>query len=206
MEKNKVPFVGLVNNAGISGRTPFESVDLARGRKMFETNYFGAIALTQKYLPTIRKHQSRILFISSLMGILCNEGGTMYGGSKHATEAAVDALRMEMLDFNVSVSDIVPGFIKTEIGESAIRNSEQGSEEQRQVYKKFWDGYAEGRRANFVAADGPEVSSVAIVHALTDKYPKTRYYVANAQKFHASVVAVLVGILPDRLKDLLLKK
>jgi len=88
LDANKLPFVGLVNNAGVAFRAPFESQDLQKAKELFEVNYWGALALTQKFLPIIRQYKSRVVFMSSLMGIGALYASTAYAGSKFATEAA----------------------------------------------------------------------------------------------------------------------
>lgn len=59
---------------------------------VFETNVFGAIALTQKFLPLIRKDSGRILMISSLFGVVATPLWGTLAASKHAMEGAAPLL------------------------------------------------------------------------------------------------------------------
>ena len=57
MKKFNLPFSGIVHNAGLGYHAPLETHDLEDIRRMFDVNFFGAIALTQKFLPLIRQEQ-----------------------------------------------------------------------------------------------------------------------------------------------------
>ena len=57
---------GLVNNAGIAVAAPLELLELDALRKQFEVNVFGHVAVTQAFLPILRSHRGRIVFIGSL--------------------------------------------------------------------------------------------------------------------------------------------
>lgn len=102
MKTHKLPFVALVNNAAIALIAPVESSLLKNSRELFETNFFGTLALTQKFLPTIRENFGRVIFISSGAGFLSAPGTGIYAAAKHALEATADSLRLEMEDFGVS--------------------------------------------------------------------------------------------------------
>jgi short-subunit dehydrogenase len=61
-------FTALVNNAGWATQSPLEFEDVDNMEKMFKTNVFDTLRLTQKFLKLIREHQSRIINVSSLLG------------------------------------------------------------------------------------------------------------------------------------------
>jgi len=198
--------VGVVNNAGIGGaRWPLELAKLTDARKMFNTNYWGTISLTQKFLPLIRRDQGRVVFISSVAGFLTAPGTSIYSGTKHAMEAAADALRLEMEDFGVSVSVVEPGFINTSVFVTAdIPVDVEVDPELGKLCKKFRDGLKQDKQM-ILDAPPPSVTTQAIRHALTDSYPRTRYLVgATGVPITAYAVSLLVSILPDRLLDLLI--
>jgi len=203
--KTGLPFVGLVNNAGISSRGPFESLILNSGRNLFEINYWGAISLTQKFLPTIRRDKGRILFVSSLMAYTSLYGSSIYSGSKAALEATLDSLRQEMLEFGVSVSSIAPGYINTSIVDSG-KTLPEGTAEQIALYQKWWDEHPKRREKSFKNSDPPQVTSDAIYAALFDAYPKTRYTAGGAGLLTGNLVIFGSSFLPDRLMDLLKKR
>lgn len=66
-------FFKTVNNAGIAGPCILEATDLDIFRKMFETNFFGVVRLTQEVLPIMKSQRSgRIVNISSIAGFAGN--------------------------------------------------------------------------------------------------------------------------------------
>ena len=66
-------FFLTVNNAGIAGPSILEATDLDIFRKMFETNFFGVVRLTQEVLPIMKSQRSgRIVNISSIAGFAGN--------------------------------------------------------------------------------------------------------------------------------------
>ena len=72
-----------------------------------------------------------------------------------------------------------------------------------QIYADFYDG-ADGRRQRaFAHADTPEVTTVAIEHALMSRTPHTRYVVANTHRIPAWITAKIAWLLPDRASDAL---
>jgi NAD(P)-dependent dehydrogenase (short-subunit alcohol dehydrogenase family) len=68
-EELSIPFIGMVNNAGILKSIPIEYHSLDDARKLFETNFFGAMDLTQLVLPLLRQSQGRIINLSSFTAI-----------------------------------------------------------------------------------------------------------------------------------------
>ncbi|MEE9912345.1 MAG: SDR family NAD(P)-dependent oxidoreductase [Deltaproteobacteria bacterium] len=114
----------LVNNAGYMQRGPVINVSSEDTRRQFETNVFGAAALTRTVAShRIRKRSGLIDNIGSLSGI-CS---TPFTGASCATKAALyalsDSLRMELAPFNIAVVVVQVGAIKSNIGESAIGSS-----------------------------------------------------------------------------------
>ena len=85
---------GLINNAGIGVVGPIEALPLAGWRRQFDVNLFGLIAVTQAFLPLIRKGQGRIVNMGSIAGRAAMPFMAPYGASKHALVAVTDALRI----------------------------------------------------------------------------------------------------------------
>jgi len=200
LEESKLPFVGVVNNAGISARRPVEITEIDYVRTLFETNYFGGIEVTQKFLPFVRKDKGRLLYVSSIAGIVSLYGNGIYAATKRATEATVDSLRLELEPFGVSVTSILPGFVKTEIINKATAKW-GGEEDNHPAYPNINEKLQKARTKNFETAPGPEVTSEVIIHALTSKYPQTRYYIGDTGAFPVKIVPIIVSIIPDRVLD-----
>jgi NAD(P)-dependent dehydrogenase (short-subunit alcohol dehydrogenase family) len=127
----------LVNNAGIAGGTfpgtgPEHSatdVPMALLHKVFETNFFSQVALTQALLPLIRKSPAgRIVNLSSILGSLtlqATPGSPIYDAKSFAYDASKSALNAftihlayELRGTNIKVNSAHPGWVKTDMGGS----------------------------------------------------------------------------------------
>ena len=205
-EKYNLPFVGLVNNAGIGGNfSPLEYQSLDYARKLFDTNVFGLLQLTQLTLPLLRASNGRVVMISSLNGIFATPLSGVYAASKFAVEALSDSLRREVAHHNVSVSVVEPGYVKTNIIQTSLKAIQQDAEMLR-LYPAASASKREGMAKMMDSMPGPEVTTTpAIVHALTSPFPKTRYPVAQASGLNARVLTWVSWALSDRLKDKVFK-
>lgn len=117
----------LVNNAAvvIDDRSPYVALESLRA--VYETNFFGLVAVTQKLLPLIKKSPAgRIVNVSSVMGSLTllsdpdswiyNLKVFAYGSSKTAVNAFTVCLAHELRDTGIKVNSADPGWVKTEMG------------------------------------------------------------------------------------------
>ncbi|KAL0993712.1 hypothetical protein UPYG_G00112230 [Umbra pygmaea] len=111
----------LINNAGISYRGNILKTDISVQRKIMDTNYFGPIALTQALLPSmVRRHSGHVVVISSIQGKIAIPYRSAYAASKHATQAYFDCLRAEMECYNIQVTVVSPGYIRTNLSLNAV--------------------------------------------------------------------------------------
>jgi NAD(P)-dependent dehydrogenase (short-subunit alcohol dehydrogenase family) len=186
---------GLVNNAGTAIPGPLEFLPLQRIRDQLEINLIGQIAVTQAFLPLLRKARGRIVNIASVGGRVTFPFNAPYHLSKHAMEAFSDALRLELQPWEIEVSCVEPGSIATEIWDtgashaSATRES-MGAEGER-LYAKGID--AATRRSAKAGERGisPDKVADAIEDALTAARPKTRYLVGTDAKIMARARRIL---------------
>ena len=195
---------GLVNNAGIVIGSPLEVIPLSQLRKQLEVNVIGQIAVTQAFLPLLRRGRGRIVNMGSIAG-----RGTIpllgpYSASKYALEALTDALRMELQPWGIQVSIIEPGAIATPIWEKSAKEAEgleaSSSEEARTLYGEAVMRIREAVTQAAQRAIPPEAVVRAVQHALTSARPRTRYLVGMDAKLRAWMVKWL----PDRAQDRLL--
>ena len=166
----------LVNNAGFSIAGAAEEVSVADGRKQFDVNLFGLVRLTQEVLPHMRKHRQGTIINVGMTGYIFFAFNAWYVASKHAMEGWSDCLRVELHPFNVKVSIIEPGAIRTDFQE--IMMHEGGKEQQSSDYSPYRETYMK----NFVDAgeqfgSPPSVVSNSIVKASESQNPKRRYVV-----------------------------
>jgi NAD(P)-dependent dehydrogenase (short-subunit alcohol dehydrogenase family) len=105
----------LVNNAGVAVGGPLETMALAELRQQLEVNFFGQVAVTQALLPALRTARGRIVFLSSVGGLITTPYMAPYHASKYAIEAVANSLRIELAGSHIQVALIEPGSVKTPI-------------------------------------------------------------------------------------------
>ena len=169
----------LVNNAGIGANGPIEETDVDEAKEIFETNFFGALRVTQTVLPQMREQKSgTIVNVSSLAGRVAPPFDGIYAASKYALEAASEALYYEVHPFGIRVLLIEPGGFETNIGDNRRipRRFTEGSPYV-ELHQRFEQAMTRlptgGERAD------PQVVAEAIYQAVHDDEPKLRYLVGK---------------------------
>ncbi|XP_069545500.1 retinol dehydrogenase 8-like [Brachyistius frenatus] len=105
----------LINNAGIGLVGPVESIPIEEMKKVFETNFFGAVRMIKEVLPDMKKRKGgHIIVVSSVMGVQAVVFNDVYAASKFAMEGFCESLAVQLLKFDVTVSMIEPGPVHTE--------------------------------------------------------------------------------------------
>lgn len=110
----------LVNNAGISMRALFESLDLDVLRKLMDVNFWGTVFCTKYALPEIVKAKGSVVGVSSIAGYQGLPGRTGYSASKFAMQGFLQALRVENLKKGIHVMVACPGFTTSNIRNAAL--------------------------------------------------------------------------------------
>ncbi|PCH43289.1 NAD(P)-binding protein [Wolfiporia cocos MD-104 SS10] len=114
----------LFNNAGFGLVVPVEELDLDDLRAQFQTNVFGAVALTQALLPSFRERKSgHILNVSSMGAIAVGASWSAYCASKAALDAFSEVLSMEVAPYNIRVLIVTPGFFATNFFQASTQLS-----------------------------------------------------------------------------------
>jgi NADP-dependent 3-hydroxy acid dehydrogenase YdfG len=106
----------LVNNAGGAlGLEPVAEADEANWREMYETNVMGMMRVTKALLPKLeRSGDGHIVVVGSVAGVEVYPGGGGYTAAKHAANAVVRTLRLELLGKPIRVTEVAPGMVDTE--------------------------------------------------------------------------------------------
>jgi NAD(P)-dependent dehydrogenase (short-subunit alcohol dehydrogenase family) len=114
----------LVNNAGYGYIAAVEEGEDAEVRAMFDTNFFGAVAMLKAVLPAMRARRSGyIVNMSSMTGLVSNPGAIYYSASKFALESLSEGLAKELAPFGIRVSVIEPGLFVTDWSGRSMRES-----------------------------------------------------------------------------------
>lgn len=115
----------LVNNAGHGYRAAVEEAKMPEVRDLFETNFYGSVAMIQAVLPNMRKRRSgHILNLSSIAGRGAAPGSAYYSATKFAIEGLSDALRKEVAPLGVKVSVIEPGAFRTDFAGRSLQQTQ----------------------------------------------------------------------------------
>jgi dehydrogenase/reductase SDR family protein 7B len=112
----------LINNAGVSQRDEAVSTEFSIDRKIMEINYLGAVHLTKAFLPgMIDRGTGTVAVVSSIAGIVPSRMRSSYNAAKAAQIAFFRTLRNETASRGVTISIVIPGFVRTEVSENAFR-------------------------------------------------------------------------------------
>ncbi len=200
------PLAGLINNAGIVVGGMLEFLPLDALRHQLEVNVIGQIAVTQAFLPSLRKAPGRIVNIGSMSGLISSPFSGAYCASKFALEALTDSLRVELRPWKMHVSIVEPGYVKTPIVNKSLAAAEalraQLPAEALELYGPYLRAVRDATERASSQAASTDVVVKAVVHALTARRPRTRYVVGA----HSGLQISLGRALPDRWRDALIAR
>jgi NAD(P)-dependent dehydrogenase (short-subunit alcohol dehydrogenase family) len=195
---------GLVDNAGIAIAAPLELVPLDELRHQLEVNVVGQVAVTQAFLPALRRSRGRVVLMGSIGGRSALPFLGPYAASKHALEAIADALRVELRPWAVEVSIVEPASIATAIWQKGASRADELREgfppETDELYATAVASFRKVALSRGPGADA-DVVARAVEHALTAKRPKARYLVGRDAHLRAWIER-----LPTRLRDRVLSR
>ncbi|MCK4594004.1 SDR family oxidoreductase [bacterium] len=192
---------GLVNNAGINVSGPIEFLPPDDLRRQFEVNVIGQVAVTQAFLPLLRRVRGRVVNIGSVSGWSAMPLIGPYCASKFALRALSDTLRLELRPWGIRVILIDPGPISTMIWEKAMRRKNELPDKARELYGPMIERALDFTARSVSQAIPPERVADKVINALTNRRPKPRYFVG------ASIQSgLLLEKLPVRLRDWLIAR
>lgn len=195
-----VPLIGLVNNAGIALGGPLETLPLSELRRQFDVNCFGAIAVTQAFLPLLRERPSRLVFVGSVSGRIAMPYIAPYSASKFALRAFADALRVELAPAHVAVCLVEPGSVATPIwgkGRAAGATMRARAAYGPAYYRSAIESLLRGLEGEERGGMPVQRVADAIVHAITDAKPKAHRMLGASARIGAAL-ALLPPALHDR--------
>ncbi|MCB2358712.1 SDR family oxidoreductase [Clostridium estertheticum] len=189
----------LVNNAGSSIRGALEEISVKSAQSMFDVNVFGIINMIQVVVPEMRKkHSGKIINIGSISGKFVQPINGAYCASKYAVEALSDALRLELNSYNIQVTVIEPGPIKTNFFKTLVNNSSDLMSNPNSCYFRFYESDARNRKKQKLA--NPKQAAKTISDIILKKRLNSRYKVAVPFSYS------MITHFPDSLKEYLMKK
>ena len=149
--------------------------------KQFAANVFGWMELNNRLIVMMRQNnRGRIIFNSSVLGIISLPFRGAYNASKYAIEGFADTLRLELKNTGIEVSLIEPGPIESQFRKNSLlamkENIDIEGSVHRDLYKKTMTRLEkEGAAVPFTLPADAVMKKV--IHALESPRPKARYYV-----------------------------
>ncbi|MFZ1494707.1 MAG: SDR family NAD(P)-dependent oxidoreductase [Candidatus Competibacter denitrificans] len=196
----------LLNNGAYGQPGAVEDLSREALREQFETNLFGTQELTNLLIPVMRQHGAgRIVYISSVLGLVAFPYRGAYVASKFALEGLADTLRLELCGSGIAVCLIEPGPILSRFRDNAYR-----------AYQRHIRPETSSHRDKYVAMEArltkvgpaapftlpPEAVLKRVIHALESPRPRARYPVTVP----TYLFGVLRRLLPTRALDVILRR
>ncbi len=114
----------LVNNAGITRDSLMARMHLEQWKEVLDTNLTGSYAVTREFVRgMMRKRWGRIVFVSSVVGLMGNVGQANYAASKAGMIGLSKSLARELGSRGITSNVVAPGFIETAMTEAMDQRS-----------------------------------------------------------------------------------
>jgi len=179
----------LVNNAGFAVAGFAEDIKLDELRMQFETNFFGAVAMTKAALPAMRgQHSGHIIQVSSIAGLLGSVTVSSYSASKHALEGWSESLRMEVNSLGIKVVLVEPGAFQTDIW---TRGAVMGEQATKETSPNIQRSLRMRSTIEKLPKADPIVVAQLIVAIAQNPNPKLRYLVGRDAKLQLALKRIL---------------
>ncbi|CAD0005327.1 SDR family oxidoreductase [Flavobacterium salmonis] len=188
----------VINNAGVGITGPLEEIPMEEIKNNFETNFFGPIEVMKAVLPQMREQKSGLIInITSIAAYMGLPYRSVYSASKGALELITEALRMEVKQFGVEITNVAPGDFATNIASGRFHAPViKGS-----AYEKVYGDTLATMNEHVDAGSNPNEMAEAVYKIMQQKSPKVHYKVGVfMQKFSI----VLKRVLPDKMYEKML--
>ena len=198
----------LFNNGAFVSPGAVEDLPRDALRAIFEVNLFGQFDLANRLIPAMKaKGSGRILFNSSVLGLVVKPFGGAYSATKYAMEAMCDAMRMENRESPLHIILIEPGPIPSRIRINSRAHFERWIDIDASAHKQAYEEtlipalYKQDNASSFFEQP-VSVSSQVVLKALTHPRPKARYYITKL----TYLADILRRVLPTSLLDTVLAR
>ena len=188
----------LINNAGMGITGPIEDTPTVEMKRVFDTNFFGAIDVMKSVLPQMRKQNSGLIInVTSIAGYMGLPFRGMYSATKGALELITEAVRMEVKEFGIQVTNVAPGDFATNIAAGRYHTPVFENSAYKEKYAKnlaLMDNHVD-------SGMDPIEMAKTVYNIIKTNSPKVHYKVGG---FMEKFSIVLKRILPDKLYEKLL--
>tara|TARA_Y100000782_G_scaffold113142_1_gene145110 strand:- start:1753 stop:2556 length:804 start_codon:yes stop_codon:yes gene_type:complete len=188
----------LINNAGKGITGPLEEIPEEELKSIFETNYFGPLRVIKAVLPGMRKQGSGLIInVTSIAGYMGLPYRSAYSATKGALGLTTEALRMELKEFNIKLTNVAPGDFATNIAAGRYHAPLKQDSPYAANYGKslaLMDEHVDH-------GEDPQKMGEAVLAIINEKEPAVHYKVgAYMQK----ISVFLKGVLPSKVYERLL--
>lgn len=184
----------IVNNAGVNLSASVEDMDQKDFEWVMDIDFWGVVYGVRAFLPHLKAAQwGHIVNVSSLFGLIGIPNQSAYNAAKFAVRGFTESLRMEMQlsGYNIGVSSVHPGGVKTNIVNNARFGNQVGKNHSADEQKAFF--------ANKLAKTSPQSAAKTILKAIKNNEP--RVLVGN----DARILDAIQRIVPARYQKLVLR-
>lgn len=190
----------LINNAGAGITGPIEELDTQEMKNNFDTNFFGPIEVMKAVLPQMRNQKSGLIInITSLAGYMGLPYRGIYSAAKGALELLTEAMRMEVKQFGIDITNVAPGDFATNIAAGRFHAPIIKGAAYESAYKSTLNLI----NSHVDRGQDPKEMAKVILKIINTKNPKIHYKVSsNLEKFSI----ILKRILPDLVYEKMVMK
>lgn len=190
----------LVNNAGMGITGPIEETPMAETKRVFDTNFFGAIEVMNAVLPGMKsKNTGLIINITSIAGYMGLPFRGYYSATKGALALVTESVKMELSKTGIKVCTVAPGDFATNIAAGRYHSPVQSES----VYGKDYQKNLDLMNLHVDKGLPPILMAKKIYKIIQTENPKTHYKVGG---FMEKFSIVLKRILPDKVYQKMLMK
>jgi NAD(P)-dependent dehydrogenase (short-subunit alcohol dehydrogenase family) len=179
----------LVNNAGFGLIGPFEELSEEQWRGQMEVNFFGAVFLTRRLLPSLRESKGKVINVSSVLGLTAFPLNAAYCASKFAVEGMSEALYYELKPHGVQVALVEPGAVRTKMAQNLVHPTVPDAS----VYRGQMDAY---ERMLAKMLKRPGTPTTAVVNAVVRLAESRRMPLRTIVGKDAHAMGALQKLLP----------
>lgn len=126
----------LVNNAGLAvGKDPIQEGEIDDWERMIDTNVKGLLYITRTISPwMVERKKGHIINVASIAGKEVYPAGNVYCATKHAVDALSRAMRLDLVEHGIKVTNIAPGLVETEFSVVRFKGDQDKADS---IYKGY---------------------------------------------------------------------